>query len=299
MAVYKRTYKPYEGRLTPRWSRFLIPARYALSTLFQSRLLLMFTVLCYVLPIVVVILVYLRHNFSTLELLGFSPRNLIEVNANLFAGFLSIQGFLAMLMTSYAGPGLISPDLSNNALPLYLCRPISRTEYVVGKMMVLFLPLSAITWVPAALVWILEATLEGNGWASQHMDLMVGTFVGSWLWILFLSLVAMALSAWVRWRLLASGLQFGIFFIAAAFSNIVNEVLETTLGHLVNPGFLIGFLWAKLLSIKPRDSLLGSLFNIRRGDEVPVWAAWTMFSVMCIACIWLLNRRLRAREVVS
>ncbi len=299
MAVYKRTYKPYEGSLTPGWSRFLVPARYALGTLYQSRLLLMFTVLCYVFPILVATLVYLRHNFSAIELLGVSPRNLLAVDGNLFAGILSIQGFLAMLMTSYAGPGLISPDLSNNALPLYLCRPISRTEYVIGKMVVLFLPLSAITWIPALLIWGLEALLEGNGWASDHLDLMTGSFIGSWLWILFLSLVAMALSAWVRWRLLASGLQFGIFFIAAAFSTIVNEVLETQLGHLVNPGFLIGFLWAKLLPIRPMNSILGGLFNIRRGDEVPVWAAWTMFSIMCLACIWLLNRRLRAREVVS
>ena len=56
--------------------------------------------------------------------------------------FLSVQGVFAFLLTAYAGPGLISPDLSNNALPLYLCRPISRTEYVLSKMAVLFIPLS-------------------------------------------------------------------------------------------------------------------------------------------------------------
>ena len=299
MAVYKRSYQTYNGPLTAGWGRFLVPARYALRTLYQSRLLLAVTVLSYVAPLVIALLIYLRHNFSALELLGFSPRNLISVSASLFAGILSIQGFLAMLITSYAGPSLISPDLSNGALPLYLCRPISRTEYVLGKMMVLFLPLSAITWVPGLLIWSLEALLEGNGWWKANLDLLVGTFVGSWLWILFLSVAAMALSAWVRWKLLASGLQFGIFFITAAFSVIVNDVLDTKLGHLLNPGFLIGFLWAKLLHIQPRESLLGSLFNVRRGDEVPVWAAWTMFAVICLACIWLLHLRLRSREVVS
>ena len=44
MAVYKRNYKPYEGVLTADWSRFLVPARYALETLFQSRLLVGFMV---------------------------------------------------------------------------------------------------------------------------------------------------------------------------------------------------------------------------------------------------------------
>ncbi len=300
MAVYKRTYRSYGGELTPDWSRFLVPARYALSTLYQSRLLLVFTALCYLCPLIVAVLVYLRHNFSAIELLGISPRNLVKVNGEFFAGFMSIQGFLGMLLTSYAGPGLISPDLANNALPLYLCRPISRFEYVIGKMLVLFIPLSAITWIPALFIWILEASLEGNGWASANLDLLTGSFVGCWLWILFLSLVAMALSAWVRWRLLASGLQFGIFFITAALSETLNEVLDTSLGHLINPGFLIGFLWAKLLPIKPKGtSMLAGLFNIRTGEEVPVWAAWTMFSVLCAACVLLLNRRLRAKEVVS
>jgi ABC-type transport system involved in multi-copper enzyme maturation permease subunit len=234
-----------------------------------------------------------------MELLGLSPRNLITVDATFFAGLLSVQGFLAVLLTAYAGPGLISPDLSNNALPLYLCRPISRAEYVIGKMMVLFLPLSAITWVPALLLWGLEASLEGNGWGTANLYLAAGMFGGAWLWVLFLSLAAMALSAWVRWKLLASALQFGIFFITSALSAILNEVLETKLGHLINPGFLIGFLWAKFLDVRPRQTMLGALFNIQQGDEVPVWAAWFSFCAMCAACVWLLNRRLRAREVVS
>lgn len=299
MAVYKRNYKSYEGRTTPGWSRFLVPARYSLETLYKSRLLLTFTVLCFVFPIVLATLVYLRHNLSAIELLGVSPRDLVVVDGNLFAILLSVQGMFAVLLTAYAGPGLISPDLSNNALPLYLCRPISRAEYVIGKMLVLFVPLSGITWIPALLIWLLEANLEGNGWGWSNLNLAAGTFVGSWIWILFLSLAAMALSAWVRWKLLASALQFGIFFITAALNGILNEVLETKLGGLVNPGFVIGFLWAKLLQIRPRQSMLGEMFNVRRGDEVPVWAAWLTLALMCAACVWLLNRRLRAREVVG
>ena len=42
MAVYKRTYKGYEGGLTPAWSRFMILPRYSYSRLFQSKFLMMF-----------------------------------------------------------------------------------------------------------------------------------------------------------------------------------------------------------------------------------------------------------------
>jgi hypothetical protein len=32
---------------------------------------------------------------------------------------------------------------------------------------------------------------------------------------------------------------------------------------------------------------------------VPAYMAWLMFGLVCAACIGLLNRRLRAKEVVS
>src|SRR4051794_35431071 len=147
MAVYKRYYKPYDGRLTAEWSRWLVLARYALARVFDSKLVIGFTVASYIFPLVAGTIIYLRFNLSAIETLGINVDRLLAVDANFFGVFLSIQGFFAFLFTAYAAPGLIGPDLSNNALPLYLCRPISRAEYVLGKMAVLFIPLSLITWV--------------------------------------------------------------------------------------------------------------------------------------------------------
>ena len=42
MAVYKKTYRPYEGVLTPGWSRFLVLTRYAFEDLRRSRFLTVF-----------------------------------------------------------------------------------------------------------------------------------------------------------------------------------------------------------------------------------------------------------------
>jgi hypothetical protein len=38
---------------------------------------------------------------------------------------------------------------------------------------------------------------------------------------------------------------------------------------------------------------------VRRGDEVPQWAAWAMLTAICVVCVYMLNKRLRGREVVS
>ena len=64
-------------------------------------------------------------------------------------------------MALLVGPPLVSRDLRNNALPLYLCRPFSRTEYVMGKMSVMLILLSAITWVPQLLLFLFQSYLRG------------------------------------------------------------------------------------------------------------------------------------------
>jgi ABC-2 type transport system permease protein len=299
MAVYKRNYKPYEGRLTADWSRFLVPARYSLENLFQSRLVIGFLVAAMMVPLFSATLIYLHHNLSALTLLRINPKDLLPIDGDFFAAFLSFQGICAFMITAYAGPGLVSPDLSNNALPLYLCRPISRAEYVLSKMAVLCIPMSCVTWVPGLLLFSMQAGLQGENWGWDHMHFAWAIFAGSWMWIGLLALLATSLSAWVRWKLAASGLLFGIFFISSALAAMINEVLVTRAGNILSLGYMIGMIWAQLLRLPPKSTFFGEMFDVRRGDEVPAYMAWLMFGLVCLACIGLLNRRLRAKEVVS
>lgn len=299
MSVYKRNYKPYEGRLTADWSRFLVPSRYGLESLFQSRLLIAFLVASCVFPIFAGGVIYLHHNLTALTMLRINVDGLIPIDGDFFAAFLSVQGVFAFLLTAYAGPGLISPDLSNNALPLYLCRPISRTEYVLSKMAVLCIPLSCITWIPGLLLFAIQAGLQGQGWGWDHIHWAWAIFAGSWLWIGMLALLAMALSAWVRWKLAASALLFGVFFISSGLGAMVNEVLSTRAGNILSLGYVIGMIWARMLRLPARSTFFGEMFDIRRGDEVPETMVWLMFALICAACILLLNRKLRAKEVIS
>lgn len=299
MAVYKRHYKPYEGITTHINTRFLVITRYALEGLLKSRLLIALLVACCFFPLFGLGAIYLHYNLATLSLLRLSPDQLLPIDATFFSVFLAVQGWFAFLLTAYAGPGLISPDLTNNALPLYLSRPLSRTEYVLGKMSVLFFPLSFITWIPGLLLFFVQAGLQGDGWGWNNAYIAWGVFAGSWIWIALLSLVAMALSAWVRWKLAASALLFGIFFISAAFSEIVNEILRTKSGYIFNLGHLIGTLWAKMLRMNPRRTMLGEMFNVQTGNELPLWAVCLALGAVAGCCVLLLNKKLRGREVVS
>ena len=204
MAVYKRAYRPYEGALTPEWSRFLVLPRYAYQEIFESRLLTAFLVICFIPFVVEAVIVYVANSEAARAVLQISrpPTDLLQ--PEFFATVLGIQGGLAFCLTAWVAPILVSPDLVNGALPLYLSRPFTRAEYVLGKTAVLFGLLSLVTWVPMLALFFLEAGLTGSNWLSANLRVAVGIFLGAWIWIAVLTLLGLALSAWIRWRLVAS-----------------------------------------------------------------------------------------------
>ncbi len=299
MAVYKRSYKPYAGELTANWTRFLILPRYSLAKIFDSKLLIGLFIVSLLPFLVALTIIYLSHNPIARTLIGLRGENIISINNTFFFQLLKFQGSLAFLITAWIGPGLVSPDLTNNALPLYLCRPFSRTEYVLGKISILFFLLSVVTWIPDLFLFVLQAELEGNGWFTANLPIAGAIVIGSLVWIAVQSLLALALSAWVKWRIAASGLMFAIFFVAAGFGEVFNAVLRTYWGHTVNLVYLIDEVWADLFGVP-----FGIGINARGmiGDprllSVPVGVAWVILLGVCVLCLLVLNRRLRAREVV-
>lgn len=289
MAVYGRSYRRYSGVLTPAWSRFLIFPRYAYETVFQSKLFVAFFALCFLAPFAGLLIIYLHHNMSALSFIDLPAEELkqeLPIDKKFFMLGTWFQGGLSFLLALLIGPALVSPDLRNNGLALYLSRPFSRSEYVLGKMSVLLILMSAITWIPGMLLYFFQAYLEGAGWLGSHLRLGFAIFVGSWAWILFLSILTLAVSAWVKWRPVARIALIVIFFVSMGFAGMIGEILDTSAGTLVAPWFVIGSIW-------------GGLFGVQVDDFMPSpGAAWASLITGTLLCLWLLSRRIRAYEVV-
>jgi len=197
MAVYERNYGRYQGPLTPPWSRFLILPRYAAKDVFESRMFVAFFVCCFLLPFAGLLMIYLHHNLAALKsstCRSSSCSRRCRSTPPSSAAASRSQSWLCFLLALFVGPALIAPDLRNNGLPLYLSRPFSRTEYVLGKMTVLVALMSLITWVPGLLLFLFQAYLEGAGWLGDNLRIGFAIFAGSWAWILVVSLVALAIS---------------------------------------------------------------------------------------------------------
>ena len=285
MAVYKRTYRGYSGPITPTWSRFLVLYRFSRKTLFRSKIQTSFFVLCFFFPLLCLLGIYANYHLSAFTFLASRQGPLFEVNEKFFLFYLNFQGILAFILTAFIGPGLVAPDLANGALPLYLCRPLSRAEYVLGKMSVLLIVLSWITWVPGLLLFTVQASLSGSQWMLDNLWIAGGVLLGSFIWIGILSLLALALSAWVKWRLAAGALLLGTMFLGAGFAQAINAVLRTKQGYLVDIGNLVAIIWHNLL----RDET---------NQPFSVIEAWIAVLAIAAFCLFLLMRKIKANEVV-
>ena len=285
MAVYERTYRPYAGPITRESSRFLVLPRYAFEEVFRSRLLVAFLVACFVPPLGGAVLVYLRHNLSALAFLDLQAAQVLPIDELFFRSLLSIQGTFAFLVTMFVGPALVSPDLRNNGLALYLSRPFSRSEYILGKMSVLMILLSSITWVPGILLFLFQASLQ-PGWLMPNLWLAGAILAGSWTWILFLSLLALTISAWVKWKPLARVAMIVLFFVSIGFANAINGILNVWWGTLISAWYPMAAIWDDLFGMPPSDFL------------PPPGASWATLAAGSLLCLWLLSRRIRAYEVV-
>src|SRR5215210_3773101 len=227
MAVYEQTYKRYTGQLTPEWSRFLIIPRHAFRAVFNSKLFTAFFVICFLPLLVEAILIYLHHNISAIAIMKIDVRALVPIDASFFYTFVNIQGGFAFFVALLVGPPLVSRDLTNNALPLYLCRPFSRAEYVIGKMSVVLILTSLITWVPGLLLFLFQSYLQGGGWLTANAWIAYAIWSGSWVWIILLALLSQAVSAWVKWRLIASAILLAVFFIPSIVGEVINNLFHT------------------------------------------------------------------------
>lgn len=284
MAVHKRSYRGYSGDLTPGWSRFLIVARYAFRNVFRSKLLTAFFVCCFFYPVGCAITIYLNQNLRVLSLLNIHA--MFDVDGLFFFHFLNAQLAMAFIITALVGPGLVSSDLANNALPLYLCRPFSRAQYVAGKMAVLVSLLSLITWIPGLILFLIQASLAGASWMTANLWMAGAIFLGSGIQILVLCFLSLALSAWIKRKLAAGAALLGVFFFGAGLGQAINAVLSTHSGSLLNIGELMG-------------SVEIHLFRVYSQTPVPSDLAWLALLSICAFSLMLLERKVRAYEVVK
>jgi ABC-2 type transport system permease protein len=298
MAVYKRTYHGYDGAITPERWRFLVLPRYAFDEMRKNNKLMKFFTFCFAWPLGCIFFIYMNHNLSLLRMLHLTASQILQIDSNFFLIFLGVQSMLAFFVAAFGGPGLVAPDVANNAIPLYLSRPFSRVEYVLGKASVLIILLSLMTWVAGLLLFLLEGNFSGLNWMWENRNIAEGVFFGSWVWIIVLTCQALAFSAWVKMKHLSSAMLFIVYFGSSAFGAAINGILHTRWGGLLDISHIMGSVWISLFG-EDATKVRGAVFFNVRDSGTPLWTSWFMVVLICAFCLRLLNKKIQGVEVVK
>ncbi|HXV74705.1 MAG TPA: hypothetical protein VD788_00170 [Candidatus Polarisedimenticolaceae bacterium] len=294
MAVYERTYRRYEGELTPSRARITVLPRYAYGEILKSKLFMAFVVVCLTWSFALACVLYIPHNLGLLkiEALGLDPEEVgrffaLWIDPNFFFRFFMWPTFfMALVVTLVVGPVLVTSDLRNNGLALYFSRPLGRAQYALGKALVLAILLSILTWIPGFLLFLFQSYLEGFDWLRQNYRVGLGIVLGHWIWITVLCLISLAISAYVKWRPVARLTLILLIFVAGGLSALTNFLLGTEWASVINISDMMLVIWANLFGVDPPVS-------------TPAWVAWISPVLFCLVSVWLLSRKLRPYEVVK
>jgi len=200
---------------------------------------------------------------------------------------LEIQLLWFVVLGIYPGTGLISNDLKWNAIQLYLSKPLTRVDYVVGKLAVIGILLLGVSLVPGLLLFALQL-----GFSS---DLK---FLAGFWWIPF-SIAGFSIAAAFAWGMIILALSslsknsrlVGILLIALVFASGGGALIFWGITDV--EGVIV-------LSILDQLKQLSYLFFGGSGafGNHGFLAAFVLVFVIA-ACAGILRRRVRAVEVVT
>ena len=78
----------------------------------------------------------------------------------------------------------------------------------------------------------------------------------------------------------------GVLFAGGGLAAAVNSIVRTNYGSLLDMRQVISVIWSQM-------------FKDEQATNVPVGQAWMALAAASAICLWLLNRRVRAFEVVK
>jgi ABC-2 type transport system permease protein len=279
MPIHAQGYRRYAGERMARHSRWLVIARAGIVQRLRERRFLALMLMAWLLFLVRAVQVYFGTTFVRASF--FAPSD------ETFHSFLNQQRLFVFFITIYAGAGLIASDRQANALQLYLSKPITRHDYIAGKLATLATFLIAVTWVPAMTLLALQVLFSGSlEFVSSHPRLVPAITITSLLQVALASMTMLALSSLSRSRRFAAML----YAVVAIFAGAVERVLQTATGT------------ASWVLLSPQNTLAvvtDALFGIDSDTGIPVSVALMAVIALLGICVVVLERRVRAVDVVA
>jgi ABC-2 type transport system permease protein len=276
--IHDQGYRRYQGRRTAPGRAWWIIARTQFLAALKFRPFIVLLVFSWVPFVVRGVQIYLSSSIPQMSVLAATPQT--------FRDFIDQQGIFIFLVTIALG-GAIADDRRANALQLYLSKPLTRTEYIVGRLVPALGCLLAITFVPAVLLLLLQIAFSGStAFVGQNLFLLPAITLVSLTQALLSSCAILALSSLSKSRRFVSVMYAGVIFFTAAMHQVLRAITGSRAWAAISPGDMM-------------DVVADAVFRVRANPPVPVPVAILVIVLLIAASCWVLERRVRAVEIVA
>ena len=205
----------------------------------------------------------------------------------MFRQFLEQQEIFLFFVTVYVGAGLVANDRRANALQIYLSKPLTRTEYVFGKLAILMTFLLLVTWVPAVVLLLVQIMFAGNfTFFRTNIHLFPAITLFSFIQVLTVSSAMLALSSLSRSSRWVGVLYAALTFFTQAIYGVLYEVTRDS-----------RWSW---ISVPSDLSQVGDfIFRLPLRYRTPVPVSFLAIAAIVVVSGLILERRVRGVEVVA
>ncbi|MGE0704727.1 MAG: hypothetical protein AB7F99_00900 [Vicinamibacterales bacterium] len=279
MPIHDQGYRRYAGTRLPLGRGWIVIFRAGVASLLRRRMLVALLILAWLPFVVRTVQIYAAANLPQVDFLN--------PTRQMFRQFLEQQGVFVFFITVYVGAGLIANDRRANALQIYLSKPLTRTEYIFGKLTILAGFLLFVTWVPAILLLLVQVLLAGSfTFVTANLLLLPAITVSVLVQVLTVSLVMLALSSLSRSSRYVGVLYAALMFFSQAVYGIVYAVTRDSQ-------------WAWIALPNNLAKIADTVFRLPSRYDMPLVIALAfVLAVIAVSGI-VLERRVRGVEVVS
>ena len=218
---------------------------------------------------------------------NFSQAAVIAPKAETFRDFFDKQDIFVYILTVTLGSRLIAQDRRVNALQIYLAKPLTRAEYIFGKLGILASFLLFVTWVPAILLLGVQVVFAGNfEFLKANAYLFPAITLYAALEVSMTSTTMLALSSLSTNSRFVGIMYTGLIFFSLALYNVLR--------------FITGSTRLSWVAFGNNLTQLGDvIFRVTPHFQTPWPVSLLMVVVLIAASALALERRVRGVEIIA
>ena len=283
--ILDRGYTPYQGRYTPEASRWQVIA----SRMLRMSARQWWSILIMV-ATVIPLLVSAVQMWIMSKLFAMAPPGVAVTSPDTYMMLPWGTMTLAFLIALFAGAGQVADDTRAGAFQFYFARPVTRDQYLVGKVMPVVVMTMFIALLPALLLSLLRlALLPSGAEVVKKLPLVGATIIIGTVEALVLAIPAVAISALSRRRAYVQGGYAILFLLPWVVGNIFVNITRSP--------------WPALLSVPAHlENLARFVYRQPLAEDeraLPVWISAAFIALLVAGSLALLRRRLASVEVVA